>query len=133
MDVHGELLATTAEADAAQRSGPEIVEAHGYPYMGIGTADAIRRVEPDPAELRDECLRPGMAGFLLGDPVLAAEIPPDITRRNAEVARRRDKDVGKVLAHPTLEGERFHCRGCGVGGVGVIGHLRMQTLDHEGH
>ena len=48
-----------------------------------------------------------MAGLLLGDAVGAVEIAADIARRNAEAARRRDEDMGEVLADAALEREGF--------------------------
>src|SRR6266581_2933177 len=115
----------------AQRSCPKIIQPDRYPHMRIGAADAIRRVERNPAELRHECLRPGMAGLLLVDAIAAAEITADVTRRNAEIARRRDEDVGEVLTDPALESERLRRRGGRMGRIGIVGHLRMQALEYE--
>jgi hypothetical protein len=49
--------------------------------MSVGGADAIRDVEGDPAETGNKGLRPGVAGILVDDPVVPAEIAADIARR----------------------------------------------------
>src|SRR5262249_44039326 len=110
-DLYRELLTMAATVGAAQWSRPEIIQTNGNPHMGIRTADAVCRVESDPAELRYECLRPGVPGILLADAVAAAEIAADVARRDAEVARGRDEDVGEVLTDAALERERFRGRG----------------------
>src|SRR5512133_3667483 len=67
VDMHrpGEPFAAAAVARAADRGGTEIVEADGDPHMGIGRADAVRRIEGHPAEVGDERFRPGMSRLLL--------------------------------------------------------------------
>src|SRR2546425_428899 len=83
----------TAMTRTAQRGCPEIVQPDGDPHLSIGTADAIRRVESNPAKFRHECLCPCMAGILLAHAVAATEIAADVTRRNAEIACRRNEDM----------------------------------------
>src|SRR5262249_27965080 len=67
VDMHGHLqaLAGPTVAGAAHRGGPQIVEADRDPDVGIGGADAVGRIERDPAELGHERFRPGVAGILL--------------------------------------------------------------------
>src|SRR5215470_19150035 len=88
VDPHGDVerFRAAAVAGAANRRGAEIVEADRDPHVGVGCADAVRRVEGDPAELRHVRLGPGMAGALLHDAVGAVEIAADIAARNAEHA-----------------------------------------------
>src|SRR6202158_790760 len=100
-----------AIAGAAHRRGAEIVEADGDTGVRVGGADAVCRIEPDPAEIRHECLRPGVAGLLIDHTVGAQEMPGNEARRNAGAARAGNKDMRIVLTHPALQSEGFHRRG----------------------
>ena len=81
-------FAAAAVARAAHRRGAEIVEPDRDPHMGVGGANAVGRIEADPAEVRDIGLRPGVAGLLRGDAVGAVEMAADVARRNAERCAR---------------------------------------------
>src|SRR4029078_1895819 len=61
LDRHAERLRAAAIAGAAQGGGAEIVEPEGDTDMGIGGADAVGRIESDPAEIGNVGLRPGVA------------------------------------------------------------------------
>src|SRR5712692_11333660 len=129
-DLDRHRLARPAIAGAAQGSRAQIIEADGAPHMGVGGAEAIRRVEADPAELGHEGLGPSVAGVLLDHAVAAMEIAPHIARRDAEAARRCDEDMREILAHAALERERLRRTGRHLGGVRVVGHLLVQPLEH---
>src|SRR5216684_3641022 len=94
-----------AVAGAAHRRGAEIIEADGDAGMRVGGADGVRRIEPDPAEIRHERLRPGMAGLLIDHAVGAQEMPGDETRWYAAGARAGDEDMRVILTDPALQAE----------------------------
>src|ERR1700674_1023819 len=99
-----------AIAGAAHRGRAEIIQPNGDAGMRVSGADAVRRIEPDPAEIRHERLRPGVAGLLIDHPVGAQEMPGNEAGWNAAAARARDKDMRVVLAHPALQSEGFDRR-----------------------
>src|SRR5437867_3600737 len=76
VDVHcdHERLAAAPVAAAAHRRRAEIIEADRDADMRVGRADAVRRIEADPAELRHEGFGPGVSRLLLRNPVGTAEI-----------------------------------------------------------
>src|SRR5258708_6521046 len=80
LDRHGQRLHPAAIAGAAHRCGAEIVEADGDAGMRVGGADAVRGIEPDPAEIGHEGFRPGVAGLLVDHAVGAQEMPGHETR-----------------------------------------------------
>src|SRR5690242_4538051 len=88
-----ERLRAAAIAGAAHRGGAEVIETHGDTGMGIGRADAVRGIEPDPAEIGYEGLRPGVPGSLMHHAVGAQEMPRHEARGNAARARAGDEDV----------------------------------------
>src|ERR1700687_3436432 len=104
-----------AIAGAAHRRGAEIIEADGDAGVRVGGADAVCRIEPDPAEIGYERLHPGVAGLLIDHPVGAQEMSGNEARGNAGAARACDKDMRIVLTHPALQCEGFHRRGPAVG------------------
>src|SRR5438270_822816 len=57
-------LARSAVARPAQRSGAQIVEPDCHSHMRVGCAQPFERVEPYPAEHRNESFGPGVAGGL---------------------------------------------------------------------
>ena len=126
---HVERLAAAALAAAAHRRRAEIVQPDRDADMGVGRANAVGGVEGDPAEIGHEQLGPGVAGLLLGDAVAAVEMPADVARRDGEAARRRDENVGEVLAHAALERERLGRGGRDMGRIGVEGHFAMQVIE----
>src|SRR5258708_6702494 len=65
LDLNRQRLGAAAIAGAAHGGGAEIIEADGDAGMGVGGADAVRRIEPDPAKAGHERLRPGVAGRLI--------------------------------------------------------------------
>src|SRR5262245_2309936 len=130
-DLDRERLAGAAIARAAQGRRAEIVEAHRHPNVGVGGADAVRRIESHPAEGRHERLGPGVAGLLLVHAVLAVEIAAHVARRDGEAAGGGDEDVGEVLADAALEREGRGGRGGDLGGGGVVHHLVVQAREHE--
>src|SRR5471030_2420948 len=109
VDMHGylERFAATAKAGAAHRRRAEVVQADRDPHMGFGNPNPVGRVEADPAEVLDKGFDPGVAGVLRGHAVDAVEMSADIARRDAELARRRDEDVGEVLADAAPQREGF--------------------------
>src|ERR1700722_13911443 len=107
LDRHRERFHAAAIAGAAHWCGAEIIEADGDAGMRVGGADRIGRIEPDPAEIRHECLRPGVAGLLIDHAVGAQEMPGDEAGRDAARARAGDKDMRIILAHPALARERL--------------------------
>src|SRR5215469_7637435 len=81
VDIDRKCLGAAAKAHAANRRGAEIIEAHRNARMRIGSTDAVDDVEGDPAETRNEGLRPGMAGVGRGSCALAEEIAAHVARR----------------------------------------------------
>src|ERR1700694_1370458 len=86
-----------AIAGAAHRGGAEIIEANGDAGMRVGGADAVGRIEPDPAEIRHERLGPGVAGLLIDHTVGGQEMPGDEAGRDATISRAGDKDMRVIL------------------------------------
>ena len=101
--------------------------------MRVGRGDAVRRVERDPAKIRNKSLRPGVAGLLVGDAIGAMEVAADIARRHTEAARSRDEDVADVLAHAALERESLGGRGRGAGRGRVERHVGVEPLHQIMH
>ena len=130
-DLHGQRLAAAAVARAAHRRGAEIIEADRDPHIGVGRADAVGRIEADPAEVATIGFGPGVAGVLLDHAVGAVEVAADIARRNAELRAAADEDMGQVLADAALERESFGRRGRGLGRIGVEGDLVVQPLEQR--
>ena len=105
--------------------------------MRVGGADAICRIEADPAEVRHERLGPSVAGLLIDHAVGAEEMSGNEARRHAAGARAGDEDMRVVLAYPALQAEGFDRRGATVGGIFVkrhvlvdLHHQRMQKPEH---
>src|SRR5438876_8950914 len=107
LDRNGERLVAATIAGAADRRCAEVVEADGDAGMGVGGADAVGGVEPDPAQIRHEGLRPGVAGCRIDGAVGAQEMPGDETCRHAAASRAGDEDMRVVLADAALAGEGF--------------------------
>src|SRR5690348_9385330 len=80
---HRQRLAAAAVAGAADGGGAEIVEADGDAGVSLGGADAIRRIEADPAEVGHEGFRPGVSGLLVDHAVGAQEMSGDEARWHA--------------------------------------------------
>src|SRR5690349_15475370 len=99
VDGHLERFAVAAIADAADRRRTEVVEANRHAHVGLRGANPIGRVEADPSQILDIGLGPGVTGVLCGHAVSAVEMPADIARRNAELARRCDENMSEILAH----------------------------------
>src|SRR5260370_14105964 len=112
-----------AIAGAAHRRGAEIVEADGDAGVRVGGADAVCRIEPDPAEIRHERLRPGVTSLLIDHPVGAQEMSGNEARGNAGATSTGDKDMRIVLTYPALQGEGFRRRCSAVGGFLVEVHV----------
>src|SRR3954470_14296319 len=129
-DLDRHHFAATAVAGAAKRRRAEVVEPDRDPHMGIGGAQPVGGIEGDPAESGHECFGPGVAGLLLVHAVVAVEIAADVAGGNRQAARRRDEDMGEILTDPALEREGFGGRRRGLGGIGVIGHIVVQALEH---
>src|SRR5450631_1871442 len=89
---HRQRLHAAAVAGAAHWCGAEIVEADGDTGMRVRRADAVGRIEPDPAEIRDVRLCPGMAGLLVDHAVGAQEMSGDEARGHAAASRAGDED-----------------------------------------
>src|SRR5260370_27003277 len=100
----GERFRTAAVPAAANRRGAEIIEPDRHPHVGIGRANAVRRIEPRPAELGNEGLRPGVPRLLQHQPVGAPDIAAGRARRTAQRSRAPDEDAG--LALPAAPPER---------------------------
>src|SRR5262245_35079637 len=133
LDAHPdrERLAAAAVTRPAQGRSAEVIEPERGPHIGVGGAKAVGRIESDPAELRDEGFRPGVAGLLLVHAVVAAEIAAEIARGNTEAARGRDEDVGEVPTCAALERKGLGGRGCRARGSGIVGHILVQPREHE--
>src|SRR5690348_10205679 len=99
--------------------------------MGVGRADAVGRIERDPAETGHEGLGPGMAGVLIGHAVVAAKVAAHITGGDAGAAGSSEKDMGEVLAYAALERVRLSRRRCGVGRIGIELNITMQSLEQQ--
>src|SRR3954452_904923 len=108
--LHGHAFGPAAAARTTHRGSTQIIEADRHTHMRVGRADAVRRVERNPADARNVGLGPGMAGVLLHDAIGTMEVPADIAGRNIQMTRRRDEDVGEVLAHTALECEGLRGR-----------------------
>src|ERR1700760_2772326 len=65
LDRDGQGFHAAAVARAADRGGAEIVEADRDARVGVGGADRIGGIEPDPAQIRHEGFGPGVAGLLV--------------------------------------------------------------------
>jgi len=130
-DLHRQRFAATSIMRTTQRGCAEIIESRRDPHMRIGAANAIRRVESNPAKLRHARLRPGMTSLLLGNAVTAKKIAADISRGNVEIARRRYEDMGDILAHSALERESFRRGRRSMGGVSIERHFLVQALQHQ--
>src|SRR5262249_8299329 len=128
-DLDREQFPAAAIARAAQRRGAEIVKPDRDAHMRVRGANAVGRVKSDPAELRHESIAQRMAGILLRDAVMLAQITAHVARRNADAARRRYEDVGKVLADAALERKRLGRGGRSMGGIGVEGDGVVQPLE----
>src|SRR4029079_546571 len=83
-DADRERLAGSAPLRPAHRRRAEIIETDGDPQMLVRRADAVSRVESDPAQIGNQRLRPGVAGVLFGHPIGAAEVAADIACRNLQ-------------------------------------------------
>ena len=80
--------AAATRACAGDRRGVAIVEPAGDADIGVVGADAVERIEGDPAEILDPGLRPGMApppGTCCA--VAAEQMAGNVARRDAEPAR----------------------------------------------
>src|SRR5262249_34926828 len=99
VDSDPERFAVAAIADAADRRGTEVVETHRHTHVAFRGADAIGRIEANPSQMLHIGFRPGVTGVLCGHAVSAIEMAADIARRNAELARCRDENMGEILAH----------------------------------
>jgi len=125
------LVSSATAARAAQRRGAEVVKPDRDAHMRVRGANAVGRVESDPAELRDKRLAPGMAGILLGDAGVLAQISAHVAGRNADAARRRYEDVRQILADAALERESLGRGGRGMGGIRIEGHRLVQSLEQD--
>jgi hypothetical protein len=70
-DLHRQRFAATPIMRTTQRGCAEIIESRRDPHMRIGAANAVRRVESNPAKLRHARLCPGITSLLLGNAVIA--------------------------------------------------------------
>src|SRR5262249_21166804 len=73
-----------------------------------------------PAEFGHVGFGPGVAGVLLADVVIVAEVAGDAAGRNAEAARRRDENMRQVLTGAVLARKGLRGRGGWLAGVGLI-------------
>src|SRR5471032_745320 len=96
--------------------------------MGIRGGYSVGRIKPDPTEVLNMSLHPGMAGVLGSHSIGTIEMTTDIARRDAKPARRRDKDMGEVLADAAPKLESFRRGGRGNGGTGVEGDLAVEPV-----
>src|SRR5579859_1962110 len=103
LDRNRQRFVAAAVAGAAHRSGAEVIKADRDAGMGVGGADGIRRIEPDPAEIGHEGLGPGVAGLLMHHAVRSHEMAGNEPRRHAGGARAGDEDMGVVLADAALQ------------------------------
>ena len=61
----GQLLLAAAIARAPDRGGAARVQADCDPDIVFGRTDAVGRIEPDPAQILDPGLGPGVGGVLI--------------------------------------------------------------------
>src|SRR5882757_6681751 len=73
LDRYRQGFGAAAIAGAAHRRRAKIIQPDGDAGMRVSGADAVRRVEADPAEIRHEGFGPGMAGLLIDRAVGAQE------------------------------------------------------------
>ena len=99
--------------------------------MGLADADAVRRIEADPAEIGHLGLGPGMAGILVGDAVGAVEIAGDIAGRDPAAAAGGDEDVRQVLADAAAQREGFRRRRGRVGRLGIENDLAVKRCEQR--
>src|SRR5579863_5874599 len=139
LDRNRQRFVAAAISRAAHWRGAEIIETDGDAGVGVGGADRIRRVEPDPAEIGHVSFGPGVAGLLMRGAVRAHEMAGDEARRDAARARAGDEDMRVILTDATLEREGLDRRGSAVGRIDVerhvivdLQHQRMQEAEHVG-
>src|SRR4051812_587688 len=60
LDRARERLVAAAITGAANRGCAEIIKADGNAGVGVGSADAVGGIEPDPAQIGHEGFRPGV-------------------------------------------------------------------------
>lgn len=106
---------SSAIAGSPNGRGAQGVQTHGDADIVLGRANAVGGIEPDPTQILDPGLCPGVGGVLIVLAVLAAEVARHIAGRNAQKTRRGDENLGVVLAHAASLGEGL---GSGVGGGG---------------
>ncbi len=123
VDGDGQGLRAAAVAGAAHRRRAEVIEADGDTDMGVRGGNGVGGVEPDPAQLGHERLRPGVAGVLLYHAIGAQEVAGDEAGRHAAGARAGDEDVRIVLADAAAQREGIRGGGARVGRIGIEGHV----------
>ena len=96
LDAHGFVAA--APADAAKGRATEIIDADRKAQMGVRRTHRVGHIEADPAEVRDPGLGPGVRRGLDLIDVLDMDVAADVTRRRAKQPRRRQEQMGLVLA-----------------------------------
>ena len=73
-DLDRKFLVAAAQSLAGDRRRVAIIEAAGEPDIGVVGADAVRRIETDPADIGQEGLGPGVASLLPFGAVAAIEM-----------------------------------------------------------
>src|SRR5215472_971068 len=126
-----EIFAADAEAHAEHRRRADGIEPHRHAHIGLGGTETVGRIKADPADIRDESLRPGMAGLLLDPAVGHLQVAGDVARRNVEVARGREKNVAMVAADAALEREGFARARHRLGHLQVELHFTMKSLQQS--
>src|SRR6478736_10268205 len=126
---HCERFAAAAKTCAAYRSGAEIVQTDRNPHMGCGDANAVGGIEANPAQVLDIGLRPRVAGLLRGDAVGTVEMSADVSRRDVERSRCRNKNMGEVLTDAASKRKSLG-RGCGsMSGIGIEGDFAIECRE----
>src|SRR5215475_14822950 len=127
LEPYRHFFATAAVIGAAHRCGAQMIEPDGNAHMPVGHANAVGRIEADPAEIRDVALGPGMTGIVHEHIVAPVEIAAHIAGRHAESVGNGNEDLSEVRAHAPRSLESFGCRGGGGSGPSVEGNVLVDA------
>src|SRR3954468_1316931 len=124
-----EALRAAALARAADRRRSEIIEPDGDAHMRLGGRNPVRRIEPDPAEIRYLRFSPSVPGILLDDAIGTEEVARHVAGRNAEITAGGDEDMSQVLADAAPQREGLPGGRRDMGRLGVEGRLAVHAVE----